>query len=229
MQLKAIKIEFTELMIIVVVLVLIGIVIAQPGLPDQFYGQVKCPNGAAVVDGTQLDLYDNGTIIKTVYVSNGTYGYSPIILLWDLADNTQIDIYVNNQSIASSNFIQGEITNLDLVSNNSACSPLVVSSPPGGGGSGSGGSGGPPSYTGGPILGVPSSADQFPGQGNGTNGSTQNSPNIQPGEGYKKIIENIPIKIDKFVALNISLFSLIIMAIFSLYSFRKLNQKSKSI
>jgi hypothetical protein len=225
------RLEFDEAMILVVIIFLIGVVIAQPGLPHQFYGKVICQNNNLISNYTSVTLKSQDNIIKSTEVVNGTYGYSPLLLVWNISSEIKtLDFYVNDKLIASSDYIEGGVTNLDLIVDNSLCdnsnsSDIGPQNPS----SSSGGQGGPASgliYTKNPSE----TSNPLQNDTNNTNDDTKkNTSDTNQDKKAGSILNLFPQKINKTVALNISIFTLILMAIFALYSIRSLKNKSKSI
>lgn len=217
-KLTNIKLEFTESMIVLVILALLGIVVAQPGLPHQFYGNVNCQNNNAVPDNTQIDVKTNNTIIKSTKTLNNAYGYNPVFLIWGTEDDTQLDFYVNSKFINSTNFSSGQVTNFNLIIDNGICSSTGSG---GGGGGGGGGSGG--GIT--PIINT-SNKTSGPIQPN----TNPKPPIIQPSKKAQELAKNLtPVSINQTVALNISLFSLIIMALIAFYTLHNARMQNQKI
>jgi hypothetical protein len=226
------KVEFDEVMILAVIILLLGVVIAQPGLPHQFYGKVVCQNNNSISNYTTVTLKYQDNIIKSTDVFNSTYGYNPLLLIWNISSEIKtLDFYVNDNFISSSDYIEGGVTNLDLVVDNSLCSDSNNTNvnPQNPSSSSGGGQNGPASA----LIYTKNPKETSPNIQNDTNGSIDdNKKNISDtntNEEGSQILNLSPQKMNKAIALNISIFTLILMAIFALYSIRSLKNKSKSI
>lgn len=214
------KLEFREAMVLLIVFLLLSIVLAQPSLPHQLYGQVNCQNGLSVSDGLVIDIKDNGTLIKSTTSKSGLYGHDPLLLIWDLPNNQLIDVYVNNVYIYQINYIPGDISNLNLVVDNIYCPSSNPTSPPLGGSSGGGGFNSGISNI---ADSIQDSLNNIKGNDNSTNPGNNSSNNLNPPQNI--LSELSPAKMDRYVALNISLFTLIIMGLITFATFRKLRRK----
>ncbi len=114
-------------------------VLAVPGIPHQFFGNVSI-NDSAAPNGTTIKATVDGESYTTTVV-NGTYGYTPnsfFVQNPDPANNVgkTIAFFVNDVQAAVSIFQTGFLTDLNLAITQS--NPI----PPGGGDGGSGGGGG---------------------------------------------------------------------------------------
>ena len=226
-KLNSLKIGFTEAMIMFVILILLGVVIAQPGLPHQFYGDVKCLNNNTVPNGLNVYVKTNNILIKSTTTFNGQYGYEPVFLIWGLEDNTLLDFYVNNKHVSSYKFLAGQTTRLDLFVDTDICSPTNNPSNPGSGSGSASGSGS--SFGIGPIaIAINDLGALITNRGDINNNPGNKTQNHQPAN-FSEIIFNYdnPLNINKVVALNISLCGLIIMALISLYSIRRLKKPNQ--
>ncbi|MBW3015698.1 hypothetical protein KY330_04715 [Candidatus Woesearchaeota archaeon] len=90
----------------IVFLAIAGFVYSQPQFPIQVYGSLT-QGGVNVPDGVSVKLMKASTILATVYVKDGKYGYDPILFI-DGTSITQgeiIDIYVNNQKATSTQYL----------------------------------------------------------------------------------------------------------------------------
>lgn len=227
-KINSLKIGFTETMIFFVILILLGIVIAQPGLPHQFYGEVKCLNNNTVPNDLNVNVKTNNILIKSTTTFSGQYGYEPTFLIWDLEDNTPLDFYVNNKHVVSYNFLADQTTRLDLFVDMDICSSTNSPGNPGpGGGSGSGSGS---SFGIGPIaIAINDLGSLITNKDDANNNPDNKTQNHSPAN-FSEIVFNYgnPFNINKVVALNISLFGLIIMALISLYSIRRLKKPNQT-
>jgi len=94
-----------------------SITFAIPGIPHQFYGDVKI-NGNPAPDGTQIVAKIGNNVVGTTTTLNGKYGYAPNVFL--IADpngdytGKTIYFYVNNKLAITYPFQNGGNTKLDL-------------------------------------------------------------------------------------------------------------------
>ena len=224
MKINYLKMEFDEAMILLVIIFLVGIVIAQPGIPHQFYGKVVCQNNNIVPDNIAVTIKSQNNLIKSTSVFNSTYGYNPLFLIWDIdKEITTLDFYVNNQFVVSSQFIEGGVTNLDLIVNSSLCdiSNIGPQNPSSSGGSGGNGPTSALTY----IGNSPETPDKSKNN-NSNKIENKNLSDLKLNESDVNSLSLFPQKMDKTVALNISIFTLILMALVAFYSIRSLKKKA---
>jgi hypothetical protein len=104
------------LTILLVSIFLVGIVFAIPGVPHQFYGEVKI-NGNPAPNNVLITAKVNGNEVAGTSPENGKYGYNPIFYVSDPNGNREgdtIEFYVNNVKAAEYTFKNGASTKLDL-------------------------------------------------------------------------------------------------------------------
>jgi len=95
-----------------------AIVVAQPGVPHQFYGEVNFLNGPAP-DGSLVEAKIGGITVATTTTSNGKYGYAPNLFYIDDPNNDRagevIEFYVRGINTGEAAIFQnGMSTRLDL-------------------------------------------------------------------------------------------------------------------
>lgn len=126
-----------------VVVATASVVVAQIGVPSQFYGDVSY-NGASAPDGMSITAKIDGVIVEGTTTLAGKYGYNPLFFITDPGENREgktIIFYVNNIQANSHVFENGVSTKLDLACSSSSNGDSGGGSG-GGGGGGGGGSGG---------------------------------------------------------------------------------------
>lgn len=128
---------FVILITLTFILSVIKLVYSQPYVPHQFYGDVKCPDGSTPPDGTKISVKLQSIEIKSTGSSAGKYGYSPLFLVWETTQGSNLDFYVSDIYYTTVQFNQGASQKLDFTL--SSC-PAGGSSSGGGGGGGGGGS-----------------------------------------------------------------------------------------
>jgi len=103
-----------------VVVLSLNIVLATPGVPHQFYGNVLI-NGNSAPDGILIDVYDvteRNTYVGGTFTEAGNYGYQPnIFYVPDPKGDRNGDIlvfYVNDIEAVNYTFSSGASTKLDL-------------------------------------------------------------------------------------------------------------------
>jgi hypothetical protein len=113
-----------------------NLVLALPGIPNQFYGSVTL-NGSPAPDGTTITAKINGVQVASTTTSGGKYGYEPIFYVSDPnSDRTgeEVVFFVNNVNTGRTSFFSnGGHTQLDLSASGGTSTP---SAPPSGGPSG---------------------------------------------------------------------------------------------
>jgi hypothetical protein len=124
------------LTIIVSVLILSNLVLAVPGVPNQFYGTVTW-NGSPAPDGTSVIAKINGVQVTSTTTKNGKYGYDPIFYVDDPNNNRQgktINFFVNNVDTGqTASFDNAAVTRLDLSASGGTTQPPSGGTPPSGG------------------------------------------------------------------------------------------------
>ena len=124
---------FVILITLTFILSVIKLVYSQPYVPHQFYGDVKCPDGTDTPDGTKVSVKLQSIEIKSTGSSAGKYGYSPLFLVWETTQGSNLDFYVSDIYYTTVQFSQGASQKLDFT---------LSSCPTGGSSSGGGGSSG---------------------------------------------------------------------------------------
>jgi len=118
-------------------ILVVGLATAIPGIPHQFYGTVSL-NGAPAPDGTSVTATVDGVKAGEGTTSGGKYGYNPLFLVEDPNNNRggkTINFYVNGEDTGqTATFVVGGNTELNL--------SVTISQPSSSGGGGGGGGGG---------------------------------------------------------------------------------------
>ena len=124
---------------IIIAISFVNLVFAIPGVPHQFYGEVKI-NGNPAPDGVEIAVYDadDNKYVAGTFTKEGKYGYEPIFYVPDPDGDREghtLEFYVAGVKATEHPFENGMSTKLDL-------SVKIHSTSSSGGGSGGGGSGG---------------------------------------------------------------------------------------
>jgi len=116
-----------------------NLVLALPGIPNQFYGSVTL-NGSPAPDGTNVIAKINGVQVASTTTYGGKYGYNPIFYVDDpngIRTGSVINFFVNGIDTGKTAiFANSAVTKLDLSASGG------TSTPPSGGSPGGGSSGG---------------------------------------------------------------------------------------
>lgn len=121
-----------------------GFVLAQIGIPNQFYGDITF-NGAPAPDGLSVEAKINGETVKSSVTSGGQYGYDPLFFVTDPnsdRDGQLVTFFADGNEAGNSIFKNGGVTRLDLVATGTSSGDGNGGGSSGGGGGGSGGGGG---------------------------------------------------------------------------------------
>ena len=110
--------NFGFFLLFIIIIFYINIVLAIPGVPHQFYGEVKI-NGYPAPNNTQIDIYDadDNNYVAGTFTKEGKYGYNPIFYVPDPNGNRYqhvLEFYVAGVKVAEYIFVNGMSTNLDL-------------------------------------------------------------------------------------------------------------------
>ncbi len=103
-----------------VIVLSLSIVLAAPGVPHQFYGDVII-NGYSAPDDVSIDVYDvtgGNTYVSGTFTKDGEYGYQPDIFYVPDPYNSRnghiLEFYVENVAVINYTFNNGASTKLDL-------------------------------------------------------------------------------------------------------------------
>lgn len=211
---------FVILITLTFVLSIIKFVYAQPYVPHQFYGEVKCPDGSLVADGTKIVVKAQGAEIKSTLTSSGLYGYSPLFLVWETTQGTPLDFYISEIFYTSVAFNQGASQRLDFV---------LSSCPSSSGGSGGGG-GSTQSSTN--SQGSPSPIKSIIFNDNAPINPSPPNPTENPTQIETQNLSNLiakPLTTQKrqILALDISIIALLILSVMVLIVYTKMRGKSQ--
>ena len=135
------KNKFLSISCILFLVLAIGLVSAQYGIPNRFFGSVSDSNGNPAPDGILVKARIDNMDVAATATKDGKYGYNPIFYVPDPnsnRDGKKIEFYVNDVKAGEHTFTNGESDKLDLT----ASGNFAVTPPPSGGGSGGGGGGG---------------------------------------------------------------------------------------
>ncbi len=86
----------------------------------QFYGSVLDVHGVQITQDVSVKAYINGNLVQTQISDNGHYGYSELFLVENRLDGEIITFTLDNYFSANYTFTNEEITQLDLVLNQSS-------------------------------------------------------------------------------------------------------------
>jgi len=127
------------LSILISTILISNIVLAQPGIPNAFYGSVTW-NGSPAPDGTTVTAKINGVEVASTTTKNGKYGIDPVFYVDDPDHNRsgkEVRFFVNGVDTGQFKyFSNGAVTLLDLIASGG------TGGQQGGGGGGGGGAGG---------------------------------------------------------------------------------------
>ena len=103
---------------LIVVVLFVNIVFAIPGVPHQFYGEVKI-NGNLAPNGVEIKVYDadDNKYVAGAFTKDGKYGYDPIFYVPDperSRDGHTLEFYVEDVFAVNHTFSNGLSTRLDL-------------------------------------------------------------------------------------------------------------------
>jgi len=107
-----------NLWMLITTILFMNTVLAIPGVPHQFYGEVKI-NGNPTPNGIKIDIYDanQGLYVAGTFTKNGKYGYNPIFYIQDPngdRDSHILEFYVAGVKATEYTFKNGMSTRLDL-------------------------------------------------------------------------------------------------------------------
>jgi len=117
------------------------VVLAAPGIPHQFYGNVTYTNGTPISSGNVI-VKIGATQVASVPISNGKYGYNPdLLLVTDQDDNRPgsiLKFFIDSVDTGKTAvFVKGGYTNLNLDALVAPTSTPTPTPTTGGGGGGS--------------------------------------------------------------------------------------------
>jgi hypothetical protein len=133
------------LSILISTILISNTVLAQPGIPNAFYGSVTW-NGSPAPDGTTVTAKINGVEVASTTTKNGKYGIDPVFYVDDPDHNRsgkEVRFFVNGVDTGQFKyFSNGAVTLLNLIASGGTGGQQQQ-----GGGGGGGGGGGIPSVT----------------------------------------------------------------------------------
>ena len=105
-------------MTLVLTILFVNVVVGIPGVPHQFYGEVKI-NGNPAPDGVEIKVYDadDNKYVAGTFTKEGKYGYEPIFYIPDPEGNRAghtLEFYVAGVKAMEYTFENGMSTELDL-------------------------------------------------------------------------------------------------------------------
>ena len=107
-----------NLLVLIATILFVNIVFAIPGVPHQFYGEVKI-NGNPAPDGVEIAVYDadDNKYVAGTFTKEGKYGYKPIFYVPDPDGDREghtLEFYVAGVKATEYIFENGMSTKLDL-------------------------------------------------------------------------------------------------------------------
>jgi len=96
------------------------LVLAAPGIPNQFYGDMSFSGGIAAPDGVLIEAKINEQVVASTWTKNGKYGYNPNLFFVTDPDNNRKDKEINF-------FVNGLDTEQTSIFENGVSEELVFS------------------------------------------------------------------------------------------------------